>query len=240
MADIASPPNERYKPKRLALITLGAVAGMLTGLGAAFLAEFRDNGIRTRRDAQAATGVDCLGLFPLIPPTKPKLLGQAIASAKSWSLNGANTARHVPFDYVIKNPFSIGAESVRSVKIAIDHAGGGKHGQVIGVTSAVPETGKSTIAANVAHLIADYGASVLLIDANLRHPTLSHQLSPEASFGLPDLILDDRSYRSVIRKLEESGLDFLPALSRRTISHTNAILGSSAMETFLKLGRKHL
>ena len=65
-------------------------------------------------------------------------------------------------------PISVGAEAIRSVKVALDERREGN--RVIGVTSSLPEEGKSTIASTLAHLLVGGGERVLVIDADMRHP----------------------------------------------------------------------
>ena len=83
------------------------------------------------------------------------------------------------FRTVINSPLSSFAEAIRSIKLTIDLHMDARPCKVIGFTSTLPNEGKSTIAAALAHLIAQVGGRVLLVDCDLRNPTLSRMLSRE-------------------------------------------------------------
>jgi len=133
---------------------------------------------------------------------------------------------------VVDAPFSRYAEAVRSVKIAADLNGALKSHKVIGVTSTLPNEGKSTLSSNLAHLIADAGGRVLLLDGDLRSPSLSRWLAPEAP-GLIDVVIGNASLESSIVTLPGSRLDFLPAGATSKLPHTNEILASAAMKSLV-------
>ena len=94
------------------------------------------------------------------------------------------------FRNVIDAPLSPFAESIRAVKVSVDVAGAAKSNKVIGITSSHPNEGKSTIAASLAQLTADGGARVILVDCDLRKPSLSQELVPNTTLGLIDVITD--------------------------------------------------
>ena len=90
---------------------------------------------------------------------------------------------------MINSPFSRFAEAIRSIKLAIDLNNGSVNGkQVIGFTSSLPNEGKSTIAASLALLVAQAGARVILVDCDLRNPSLTRKLAPGAELGILDVI----------------------------------------------------
>ncbi|WP_026605961.1 polysaccharide biosynthesis tyrosine autokinase [Methylocapsa acidiphila] len=134
--------------------------------------------------------------------------------------------------YVVAAPFSRYAEAIRSVKIAADLSGVLKSHKVIGLTSTLPNEGKSTIAANLAHLIADAGGKAILVDADLRSPSLSHWLAPNAQ-GLIDVVIGNVPLTGAITTLPESRLHFLPAGATAKLPHTNEILASAAMKSVI-------
>ena len=85
-------------------------------------------------------------------------------------------------------PLSRFAESIRSIKLGIELSALQSPNKVIGVTSSLPHEGKSTIAASLAQIIAQAGKSVILIDCDLRNPSLSRALAPNAASGLLEVI----------------------------------------------------
>jgi succinoglycan biosynthesis transport protein ExoP len=105
---------------------------------------------------------------------------------------------------------------------------------VIGVVSSVPGEGKSTLAANLAYLVAHSGSSVLLVDGDLRNPTLSRRLSPDAKLGLANLLEGSEALEGIRRSDPSLPLDFVPAPSGAEVAHTNEAIGSARMRTFLE------
>ena len=92
----------------------------------------------------------------------------------------------------IDAPFSRYAEAIRTIKFAVDSNGDAMASKVIGVTSSLPNEGKTTIAGSLALLAADAGAKTILVDCDLRNPQLSRRLAPNAKFGLLNVIAGDK------------------------------------------------
>ncbi len=223
----ATPPSTKFKPRRGLQTALGAALGLFAGLGIAMGIDFLDRQIRTRREAEEAIDVTCLGLFPLIEDGRTK--------PKTFSKTGFVSAnRTLPWDYVIQEPFSIGAETVRSVKVALDQRAAKSRCRTIGVTSSLPGEGKSSISVNLAHLMADGGGRVCLIDCDMRHPVLSKNLYRSATGGLQDVLIEGGDYSNLMISDEYLKLDFLPALSRFPVHQYHELLASPAMERLLE------
>ena len=89
---------------------------------------------------------------------------------------------------VVDSPLSRFSELIRAVKVAADIANVVKANKVIGVTSSLPNEGKSTIAVSLAELIAHGGGRVALVDCDLRNPSLSRKLAPNAKSGILEII----------------------------------------------------
>ena len=111
---------------------------------------------------------------------------------------GQQTITSAPGVYsaIVESPFSAFAEAIRSVKVAIDLSPTVTGGRIIGFTSSIPNEGKSSIAVAVARLAAQTGARTLLVDCDLRNPSLSRLLSPKAACGL----LEVASGKSTLEK----------------------------------------
>src|SRR5258708_8800628 len=91
--------------------------------------------------------------------------------------------------YVINSPFSRFAEGFRSIKLASDLGNHGSSNKVLGVTSALPNEGKSTISEALAQTTAQSGSRTILIDGDIRNPSLTARLTPAARAGLIDVLL---------------------------------------------------
>jgi len=127
-------------------------------------------------------------------------------------------------------PLSRFAEAIRSVKLGIDLNPTETPSKVIGLTSAVPNEGKTTIAASLAQLIGHSGKSVIVVDCDLRNPSLSANLTPNATAGIVEVIQGKRSLEETVWRHPKTGLTFLPAVRRGPLLHTSEILSANAMQ----------
>ena len=133
------------------------------------------------------------------------------------------------FRTVIDSPLSSFAEAIRSIKLTIDLHMDARPCKVIGFTSTLPNEGKSTIAAALAHLIAQVGGRVLLVDCDLRNPTLSRMLSRGAAVGIFDVVAKKASVAEAILKEPKSNMAFLPAGKRIPLFLTSEVLGGESI-----------
>jgi len=130
--------------------------------------------------------------------------------------------------HVIDSPFSRFTESVRAIKIAADLFGVSKSNKVIGITSSLPNEGKSTLSTALAQLIAHAGSRVILLDCDLRNPELSRKLSPNASIGLLEFLSGKAPLEDVTWTDPATKLTFLPCVVKSRVAHTSEILASAA------------
>ncbi len=130
------------------------------------------------------------------------------------------------FSTVVESPFSALSESIRSIKVAIDLSSTVTGGRIIGFTSSIPNEGKSSISGAVARLVALTGARTLLIDCDLRNPSLSRLLSPKARSGLLEVVSGQTTFDNAILVDLASKLNFLPAGMKARVVHSSEILAS--------------
>jgi polysaccharide biosynthesis transport protein len=135
------------------------------------------------------------------------------------------------FSAITESPLSAFTEAIRSIKMAVDlsstTAGAG---QIIGFTSSVPNEGKSSIASAVARLTAQTGAKTLLVDCDIRNPSLSRLLAPNAGCGLLEVLKGEMTIDKAVWVDQSTHLRFLPvalpgALQRRLV-HSSEVLAS--------------
>jgi polysaccharide biosynthesis transport protein len=151
-----------------------------------------------------------------------------IATAKKLNFSNRPFLRQV-----VDEPLSGFAEAFRSIKIAADIDGSSRNHKVIGITSTIPGEGKSTVASNLAELIAHSGKRVILLDGDLRNPTLTRALAPDAKVGLLEVLNNQISLNDAITIDDETGLGFVPALLKLRVVHTNEILASEALKNLI-------
>ena len=136
--------------------------------------------------------------------------------------------------HVVNSPFSRFTESIRSIKVAVDLYDVTKANNVVGMTSSLPNEGKSTIAAALAQLISQSGSRAILVDSDLRNPNLSRRLSPGATVGIVEVISGETALEDALWRDNATNLIFLPTVARTRLAHTSDLLGSAATMALFK------
>jgi polysaccharide biosynthesis transport protein len=207
----AKTPLKSSSPKHVIILAVATAVGSVFSFAVAYLREASSRVLRTMSQVEDILHVNCLAMVPrctLVPKSQDFL------------------------SHVVDAPFSRYAEAIKSIKVAADLGGQLKSYKVIGVTSTLPNEGKSTIASNLAYLIADAGRSVILVDADLRSPFLTQRLAPNCS-GLLEVIIGHYSIDSAIVELPSSKLRFLAAGATSKLRHTNEVLASALMKELI-------
>jgi polysaccharide biosynthesis transport protein len=221
----ATPPEQKSSPKTVLVLALSVLGGLGSGAGLGFLRDIMDRVFRTADQVERIVRVPCVALVPL--------LKQAPESSQTPSrLPAADGRRNIRREWstlwtVVNSPLSGFAEAIRSIKLAADLQGAKGVSTVIGFTSSVPNEGKSTVAASLALLTGQVGCRVILIDCDLRNPTITRALAPNATMGIIEVLSGEKSVEEVIWRCPVTKLNFLPAVKRNLV-HTSEILGSGA------------
>ena len=132
--------------------------------------------------------------------------------------------------FAVSSPFSRFAEGIRSIKLAADLSHFGPSNKVVAVTSALPNEGKSTISESLALVAAQSGARTILVDGDIRNPSLTSRLSPDAQNGLVDVVLGKSDWKDVIWVDPQTNLHFLPCVVASRFSNSGDVLASAQME----------
>src|SRR5205085_12398604 len=108
---------------------------------------------------------------------------------------------------------------------------------VLGVVSALPDEGKTTVAEGFAAFLAKSGARTLLIDGDLRNPSMTRTLGYENSPGLLEMVVDKSPFDEVVITDQRYRFDFLPSSTRIKPSNSSDILNSPAIKQTLKAAK---
>lgn len=137
------------------------------------------------------------------------------------------------------SPFSRYTESLRVLKVAVDLREIVRSNKVIAFTSSLPNEGKSTLAAGLALMIAQAGARAILVDCDLRNPSLSQTLAPSATAGFIEVVSDKATIDDVLWQSDPKiNLSFLPTVLKSRVAHTSEILASAATKKLFDELRK--
>jgi len=233
----AAPPSVRSSPQTFFVLTITGVLGLLASFAAATLREAVDRVFRTTRQVEQLLHTNCLAVLPALKNVSPIAPGpQSAPSAKSQhgKTTGVksviSTGSREFLRYVVDEPLSSFAEAFRGIKVAADINRDIKENKVIGITSTIPKEGKSTVSSNLAQLIAHSGKKAILMDGDLRNPTLTRSLARDADVGMLEVLTGKVSLAQAILRDEVTGLDFLPVVIQSRLLHTNEIMASDAFK----------
>lgn len=225
----AMMPAAPSEPRTVVVLGFSLVLGLMMGSVFAAFNEFNERFFRTGDDVIDRLRMKFFGYLPLLSERKTQR-----EQAKPGSLD---LDRRSKMRVTVTSPASMFAETLRSAKIASDVVLQGSGGKVIGVISALPGEGKSTVAANFAELIAGTGARTLIIDADLRNPGLTRNLGVLTDSGLVDVVVNASAWRSLLKYDQQTNLAILPGVIRGHFSHTAEALSSAAMQKLIDEAR---
>lgn len=225
----ASQPNIPSYPKRSFLMGLSLVFGSLFGVGVGALREYRGGRVfRTASQVHDELRLEFLGMLQVLDgPAIPRRSTDERPDPKKIAVSDSRLR------YSIDHPLSRYAETLRSVKLAADLSLSDGGPKIIGVISALPNEGKTTLSKNFASFLAHLGATTLLIDGDLRHAGLTSSIAGHADLGILEAIRGDCALRDVLLLEPDSGLLVLPAVIRRPLHHPGEVLFSPGMRGLL-------
>jgi len=185
-ARVPTYPSEPNVPRNL---TFALALGLSTGIGLAFLLEGIDNTVRTPEQAQAISALPSLGMIPL------GSRGGIEAAAKRLTVASSREAVELVTQ---SRPQSQMAESYRALRTSLLLTSLGGPPKVILITSALPQEGKTTTSINTAIVLAQKGTRVLLIDADLRRPSIHKTLGMGPKTGLSNVLTGNATLQQAV------------------------------------------
>ena len=190
--DAAPAPGYPIEPNIPRNLGFAFMLGLASGVGLAFLLEGLDNSIRTTEQAHLISGLPSLGMIPLGSKSTrdgPNAKRLVIASSKE-AVELVTQVR----------PQSQMAESYRALRTSLLLSNLGAPPKVIMVTSALPQEGKTTTSINCAVVLAQKGGRVLLIDADLRRPSIHKTLGMGPGSGLSNVLTGSTTLEQAIKR----------------------------------------
>ncbi|OGK91837.1 MAG: hypothetical protein A2X36_05690 [Elusimicrobia bacterium GWA2_69_24] len=197
VAEAATVPTFPIRPRRLQNLLMGLLAGLVGGLVIAFVLEFAEDSVQNPDDVAQLLGAPLLGTVPVLQAVSPSALKDAPDKARHRLVetDGADTRA---------------VESLNLIGVALRSDSNGSLPRRILVTSATPQEGKSTIAANLAVTLARLGTRVLLVDTDLRHPTLDRFFGVRTPSDIGEAARRGTPLGEAVRPTAVPGLSLLP------------------------------
>ncbi|WP_298461427.1 polysaccharide biosynthesis tyrosine autokinase [uncultured Cellulomonas sp.] len=203
----ATPPTEPSSPNAVLNIALGLVVGLAAGLGLAVLREVLDTKVRTESDVHHVTDTSVIATigYDVNAPDEPLI--------------------------VQTSPQSHRAESFRRLRTNLQFLDIADRPQTIVVTSSLPGEGKSTTTVNLAISLADAGSRVVLVDADLRRPSVAEYMGLEGEVGLTTVLIGRATVEDVVQPWGNGNLHVLA--SGQIPPNPSELLGSRSMANLL-------
>ena len=232
VAEIAIPPKEAISPRRLTTVIAALFLSTLFGVGLALFLEYLDDSIRTTEDVESHLQLPALAAIPTIGsmPKRRLLLVGATEDGNSKATS----------ELLIHNDSrSSLAEAYRQLRTSILLSTAGHAPKSLLVTSSLPAEGKTTTAINTAISLAQTGASVLIIDADMRRPRLHTVFDISNNEGLSTLLSSEMTEAEVLQVIQyekETKVNLLP--SGPIPPNPAELIGSEQMSNLLKQMQK--
>lgn len=205
---LATAPTEPSAPNTKLNLALGMLVGLALGVGIAVLREVLDTGIRTEAHIRQVSDSSIIGKidYDEDAPDHPLI--------------------------VQSHPQSLRAEAFRRLRTNLQFLDVAGRPRTIVITSSLPGEGKSTTSINLAITLADAGARVILVDADLRRPSVAPYMGIEGNVGLTTVLIGRASVEDVVQPWGNGNLHVLP--SGQIPPNPSELLGSTSMANLLE------
>ncbi len=215
VVDPAEAPLKAVKPRWVLTILLGIVGGLGVAIGLAFFVNYLDDSIKSQDDVETYLRLPFLGYIPNI---------------KTNSVVERDLQAHL-------HPQSNAAEAFRTIRATISLTHKIDKFRVLAVTSTIPSEGKSLVASNLAIVLAQTGLKTLLVDADLRRPSVHKAYQLHSPTGLSSYLSEETSdLASITHKTEVPNLDVICCGS--VPANPSELIGSKRMREFLQVTGK--
>jgi capsular exopolysaccharide synthesis family protein len=206
IVEYAAVPTVPIRPRKSMNVALSAILALLLAAGTVLLQEYLDDRVNAPEEVERLAGLPTLAHVPLMPQDQPRVL--------------TSLSAHSP-----------AVEAYRALRSGIGFAGIDAPVRRLQVTSASKGDGKSTTSTNLAIAMARDGKKVLLIDADLRSPTVHRLLGVASSPGLSEVLTGMSTLEAALQTSEVADLQVIAA---GTIPPNPAeLLGSAAFDRLL-------
>jgi capsular exopolysaccharide synthesis family protein len=217
VVDHATVPVIPFKPKILTNLALGAIVGLLLGVGALFVTEQLDDRIQSPREIEGFVGLQVVAVIP-------KLSSFEKAGANPILLDDGSELQEFEAFRGLRADLVTRLENIRGAK-------------VVCVVSALASEGKSTVTANLAKVLAMEGRRVLIFDADLRRPSQRKLVGSKDGSGLDEVLRGQITLEQGVQKTVIPGVDVLGA--QQGTSGAAELAGTVRLEEALAWARRN-
>lgn len=210
----ASVPDAPSSPKVLINLIIGTLLGLLLGGILAMLTEMFDTKVSSVDEVESKLGVDSIGSVPLI---------------RGQNLLGLGSVN--PADFLVENPLSAYAESIRYLRAAIAFSDLDSETKTVAICSSLPDEGKTSLTLSLGRMSAMSGSRTLVIDGDFRRRQLTESAGLKPEIGFIEHLFSAGQLADAITKDRKSMLDILPLSQSGHTPHD--VFGTRAFDDLL-------
>jgi len=194
LVDPAIPPTQPVRPKKIQYISTGALVGLIVGFVLAFAQEGLDSSVKSADEIESLLGITALAMVPV---------AQSPRNARVAGRNGKMSAiEAVPALAMLRQPRSPLAESFRALRTSIVLSLAESKHHTLLISSPTAGEGKTCTAINLAMVLGQCGMSVLLVDGDLRKPSVASTLGLDGQRGLTTVLSGRHSLEEAIQRFD--------------------------------------
>ncbi|MDA0323809.1 MAG: polysaccharide biosynthesis tyrosine autokinase [Verrucomicrobia bacterium] len=182
LVEVASAPRSPIRPRKARGLMMTAMLGCLLAISIPLLLEYLDDTIRTPEELEERVGVNVLGFVPHI------------------ARRGNQKKKHAHRLVVMEEPDSSAIEAYRNIRTSLMFIAPAEEVRTILITSGGPGDGKTTTACNLAAIMASSGKRILLVDMDMRRPTVHRVFGMENETGLTNLLVGEAEFDACVQK----------------------------------------
>lgn len=231
VVDYATVPKAPVGPRRLEGIGLALLLSFVLGIALARYLEYLDDTIHTSDDVEKMLRLPALAVIPAIGSSARRRLLSTVSALQKRNGNGAHEELLIDAD--ARSPL---AEAYRHLRTSILLSAAGGAPQTLLITSSQPAEGKTTTAVNTALILEQTGASVLVIDGDMRRPRLHSIFELDNQTGLSTILaskMNEAEMLALIERHESTGVNVLTAGA--IPPNPAELIGSERMQRLLAL-----
>ncbi|HEY6230678.1 MAG TPA: polysaccharide biosynthesis tyrosine autokinase, partial [Pyrinomonadaceae bacterium] len=230
VVDYAAIPQGAIGPRRMQAVFLALTLALAFGIALALFLEYLDDTIKTTSDIESGLRLPSLAIIPLAGKPAQRFLSSG---------RGQRNGNGGPELLINATGPTSQAEAYKHLRTSILLSTPGRSPKTLLITSSVPAEGKTTTAVNTATVLAQTGAKVLIIDADMRRPRLHHVFGLSNDGGLSAILSSDITEAEILAKINQYQESNIYLLSSGAIPPNPAeLLGSSQMKRLLDIASK--
>jgi len=213
----ATRPSGKSFPRNKLVLAFGIMVGMLGGVGIAFVRMGLDRSVRSPQQIRKQIGLTCIVQIPRLKGSAAKM----------------------PLRVVHNEPFSQFSGALRTLQNAIINADKSQSTLTVGITSALPDEGKSTVAVNLGGIFEVSTGKTLIIDADIHKSTISKTFAPDSENGLVEVLNDGIAVQDCIVSSGLAVPDVLPVVASQDRFASYGLMGSEKIIKLIDDLRNH-